>query len=223
MKEVDEAIQKVVNSFKKNPLIFHCERDVQALLYAELLEQFPSLYETSHPPLENRLLKTIRVHCEYNIKNESKEGSKTKLIDLVVFSEDHVEKIKHKNRLLYEDNDLGAVCCDALIEIKFENGYRSPTKGEDPEKDFGKLKAAQLELHEEYGKKPDLYFLYFIFYWKEGMRKNIITRFLTDLPELLDEGEKINTFISIGPKYIWKSFIEQLEMDSELTCLEFTI
>jgi len=64
MIDIKEAITKVINRFKTDPLIIHSERDIQALLHNALLIQESKLHETGYD-LYDKFLKTNRVHCEY--------------------------------------------------------------------------------------------------------------------------------------------------------------
>lgn len=218
MIDIKKAITQVINRFKADPLIIHSERDIQALLYNALLIQESKLHKTGYD-LYDKFLKTNRVHCEYQGVGRGLKGT-TRLIDIVVFSEDYIDQIKHANNLLYLNNEWGKVPCEALIEIKFENG--SKAEPEKIKKDFKKLKISQ-EMHIKHNDiKPKLYFVYFFFSWNLTRREKMLA-LLEELPHLSQEGEKVNTYLVIGPRNIWEPIIGNLNMDIDKINLEYTI
>ncbi len=207
-KKVKEAILDVLGLFKDNPAIIHSESDIQALLHAKLLEKFPELVATQNT-LQEVPLKTYRVHCEY------------KGTDIVVFSEEGVKSVCHLNGLLYANNKTGLIECDALIEIKFENGKRAQ-QGK-VRNDFIKLREQQQKYYNQHGKKPDLYLLFLIFYYSEVQINNMLKSFLQEVPSIANDGAIVHTYIAIGPKDIWKPIIERFDVNYANVNLDFTI
>ena len=221
MINIHEAITKVMGEFKENPLIIHSEADIQARIFNALLSQEigqenRGLIETKYE-LNNKKLKTNRVHCEYQGGKE-----KAKLLDIVVFSKKGTERIKHDNHKLYNmETETGLTPCEALIEIKFENG--SNLKPKDIIDDFTKLQEAY-EMHKNHNEiKPELYFVYFVFYWTKTqvISSQGMSNILKSLPELSEKGG-VNTYLAIGPKNIWSRKIEDLNLNLDKIHLEYT-
>ena len=108
-----------------------------------------------------------------------------------------------------------------MIEIKFENGTKgNPNKIRD---DFKKLRESQKKHCEVYNKKPELFFVYFFFSWNLTTSREKMLNLLKELPHLSEKGEKINTYLTIGPRYIWEPIINDLSMDIDRIHLEYTI
>lgn len=226
MLDIHEAITKVMQEFKENPLIIHSEADIQAQIYSALISQEitqenKGLIETKNK-LDGKRLKTNRVHCEYQgTKKEEQSGSRKKnLIDIVVFSEEGTKMIENNKQLLFTPKGWGLTPCETLIQIKFENGQRG--NSEEVKNDF-KILQEGYKMHVN-NVKPNLYFVYFIFY-PNISPNNKIFNLLKELPDLSDprEGRKVDTYLTIGPKNIWQDIINNLDIDFGKIFLEYTI
>ena len=212
MVDIKKGIIDILDELKSTPLMIHSEADLQSLLYKELYKQ--DFREPTNYILNDDCLITNGVHCEY------------KQIDLVVFSKDHIKEINHDNKLLYAQNNLGWVFCDALIELKFENGEKSiPNQVKE---DFFKLNNNASKFYIQYGKFPELFMVFYIFYWKQVKADNYILGLLNELVDLSIEKNIINFYVLIGPRQIWepllvdKNLIEKYGKFVNLS-LDFTI
>jgi len=202
---VEMAINNFIDKIKANPLIIHSERDLQAILYNELISQDSNLY-TTNIFFNSKKLNTLRIHTEYKH-------------DLVVFSKEHIKDIKEHDFHLYVGKDLD-VYCNHLIELKFD--ISDPKSIEKTAwKDFKKLRDKSDMYFQQHNKRPMLYFIYYLL-WdikKEDARVKYLQLFKKFLEETQEE-PIINYYLLIGPKNNWKDLIG-IYREAKFAHLEF--
>ena len=110
---VEENIDKIINEINENPLIFHREADISAMLFNELNKKYNKLHETALG------YKTGAVHCEYF------GGGRTRF-DLVVFNEDDIQRINKESLEISKSKEY--VKLDVAIEIKTDHGWHGKEK-----------------------------------------------------------------------------------------------
>lgn len=139
---VEKRIDNVIDETNRNPLVFHREADIRAMLFTELKKEYKNLYETGLG------YKTGAVHCEYF-------GGHGSRVDVVVFKKNDIKNIK---KITFEKSRSGEhVKLDAAIEIKTEHGWYGKERERLIDNDIKKLLTLQK-------KNPGikLFFLYIV-------------------------------------------------------------
>lgn len=167
MEKVEEAINDTLADINNHPHKFHNEIDIHAILYSKLIKKYPTLYSTG--TICKVKYKTTQVHCEYYVPkkrileklkiNEVEGGS----LDLVIFSEKHIEKIDSTYlRIDNSDDGYRPIALEAAIEIKLENGASGKERWNLIEKDINKLLAVRKYNRRYFQNETKLYFIYIV-------------------------------------------------------------
>jgi len=150
---IEKRIDNVINKINDNPLIYHRETEINAMIYSELRKEYPKLTDTKLG------YKTSLVHLEYF-------GGGGTRIDVVILNKEDAKTIdRHTVERGYEKSHI---ILDVAIETKTNlgrQGYTTEVKG--LENDIEKLKQQR-----EKNPEVKLFLLYFIrFHSKKNNRK----------------------------------------------------
>ena len=154
---IEKRIDRVISKINSNPLIYHRETDIHAMIFSELCKEYTKSVKTKLG------YTTGLVHCEYF-------GGDGTRIDIVVLNKDDAETIERhtmEKGCVPGNNNKSHIKLDVAIEVKTNLGRQSRRKEmEGLTKDIEKLKKQR-----DKNPEVELFLLYFIRYHSKTNNK----------------------------------------------------
>ncbi len=166
---VEQRINNVIKQIDANPLIYHREADIRAMLYNELCKEYSELINTKLG------YRTGLVHCEYF-------GGDGTRIDVVVLNKEDAEKIERHTLEKTKINGVGHIKLDDAIEIKTNLGRLGDKKkgviGDKKKGEEGVIYKDIDKLVKQGKKNPkiNLYLLYFVRYHTKKNKERTVEK-----------------------------------------------